>query len=55
MDFSLFNMFPPLFPTGETCHREDHRDEQYIAESHLSGSILSFVNVVFFFNFNSDN
>jgi hypothetical protein len=55
MDFPLVYIFPPFFFTGETCYCEDHRNEHYITESHLSDSILSFVNVAFFFNFSSND
>jgi len=55
MDFPLIYEFPRFFFTGETCQCEDYRSEQYIAESHVSGSILSFVNVIFFFDFNSNS
>ena len=53
MDLSLIYVFPPFIFTGEACYCKDYCNEQYIAESHLSGCILNFVNVVFFFNFNS--
>lgn len=39
MDFPLIYIFSPSFFTGETCYCEDYRNEQYIAESHLSGNI----------------